>query len=122
MFDRGWTLQELIAPASVEFFSQEHDRLGSKRSLEETIHEITGIAIEALRGASLPDFEIEERFSWADSRETKRREDKAYSLLGILTYSCCFCIVCLYHPIGHVRLLTLYLTIADDLSASSRLP
>ena len=27
-FSRGWTLQELIAPASVEFFSQEGERLG----------------------------------------------------------------------------------------------
>jgi Heterokaryon incompatibility protein (HET) len=82
-FTRGWTLQELIAPASVEFFSREHDRLGSKQSLEGTIHEITGIPIEALRGEPLLDFEIEERFSWADHRETKRQEDKAYSLLGI---------------------------------------
>jgi hypothetical protein len=82
-FTRGWTLQELIAPASVEFFSQEHDRLGSKRSLEETIHGITGIAVEALRGEPLGNFEIEERFSWADQRHTKRQEDEAYSLLGI---------------------------------------
>lgn len=82
-FGRGWTLQELIAPSSVEFFSQEHHRLGSKQSLEGIIHEITGIAIGALRGEPLPDFEIEERFSWAEHRETKRQEDKAYSLLGI---------------------------------------
>jgi hypothetical protein len=66
------TLQELIAPTSVEFFSQEHNRLGSKHSLEETIHEITGITIEALRGEPLPNFEIEQRFSWAEHRETKR--------------------------------------------------
>lgn len=82
-FTRGWTLQELIAPPSVEFFSQEHDRLGSRQSLEEIIHKITGIAMEALRGGPLSDFEIEERFSWADYRETKRQEDKAYSLLGL---------------------------------------
>jgi hypothetical protein len=82
-FTRGWTLQELIAPASVEFFSQEHDRLGNKQSLEKTVHDVTGIAIDALRGKSLPDFEIEERFSWAEHRKTKRQEDKAYSLLGI---------------------------------------
>ena len=53
------------------------------RSLEETIHEITGIAIEALRGEPLSGFKIKERFSWAEQRETKRQEDKAYSLLGI---------------------------------------
>jgi Heterokaryon incompatibility protein (HET) len=63
-FTPGWTLQELIAPASVEFFSREHDRLGSKRSLEETIHEITGIAIEALRGEPLSDFKRQEGWDW----------------------------------------------------------
>jgi hypothetical protein len=31
-FSRGWTLQELIAPASVEFFSKGGQLLGSKRS------------------------------------------------------------------------------------------
>jgi hypothetical protein len=82
-FTRGWTLQELIAPTSVEFFSREGDQLGSKNSLEQQIHEITNIAIDALRGAPLTEFEVEERFSWADHRETKRQEDKAYSLLGI---------------------------------------
>lgn len=59
-FTRGWTLQELIASASVEFFSRERDWLGSKKLLEEKIHEITSIAIEALRGAPLARFTIEE--------------------------------------------------------------
>lgn len=82
-FTRGWTLQELIAPASVEFFSREGDRLGNKKSLEQEIHEITKIAVSALRGAPLAEFKIEERFSWADQRQTKRQEDQVYSLLGI---------------------------------------
>ena len=82
-FTRGWTLQELIAPTSVEFFSREGNLLGCKRSLEQEIHEITKVPIEALRGGLLTNFEVEERFSWADHRETKRQEDKAYSLLGI---------------------------------------
>ncbi len=62
-FTRGWTLQELIAPASVVFFSREGDRLGSKESLEQMIHEITKIPIKALRGAPLTEFEVEERLS-----------------------------------------------------------
>jgi hypothetical protein len=82
-FTRGWTLQELIAPASVEFFSREGDLLGSKVLLEEAIHDVTGIVIEALRGGSLKDFTVEERLTWAKHRETTRQEDKAYSLLGI---------------------------------------
>lgn len=82
-FRRGWTLQELIAPESVEFFSREGYLLGSKKSLEVYIHEITGIPVEALRGGFLADFEVEQRLSWAKDRNTKRPEDQAYSLLGI---------------------------------------
>jgi hypothetical protein len=82
-FTRGWTLQELLAPASVEFFSQEGKRLGDKKSLERQVHEITGIALEALQGSSLSCFSVAERFSWAEKRETTRKEDAAYSLLGI---------------------------------------
>ena len=61
----------------------EGDQLGSKKSLVQVIHEVTGIAIEALRGAPVAGFKIEDRFSWASRRATKRREDKAYSLLGL---------------------------------------
>jgi hypothetical protein len=79
-FSRGWTLQELIAPTSVEFFSREGKRLGNKELLGELIHDITGIPIKALRGEPLTNFEVEERMSWAKDRQTKRQEDKAYSL------------------------------------------
>jgi len=82
-FTRGWTLQELIAPTSVEFFSKEWERLGNKLSLERYVCEITGIPAKALQGASLSDFSPTERMSWAGKRETTREEDKAYSLLGI---------------------------------------
>jgi Heterokaryon incompatibility protein (HET) len=82
-FTRGWTLQELVAPASVEFFSKEGEQLGNKRSLERHVHEVTGIPVKALRGNSLSDFSVPERMSWAENRETTRKEDKAYSLLGI---------------------------------------
>jgi hypothetical protein len=82
-FTRGWTLQELIAPASVEFFSVEGERLGDKKSLERQIHEITGITAQALQRGPLPYFSVNERMSWAAKRKTKREEDAAYSLLGI---------------------------------------
>jgi len=86
-FTRGWTLQELIAPKSVDFFSKEGQRLGDKQSLEQTLHEITGIAIKALRGGALFRFSIKERMSWVGKRQTKREEDEAYSLLGIFDIS-----------------------------------
>jgi hypothetical protein len=82
-FTRGWTLQELLAPRSVEFFSRDGKRLGDKLTLKRHIQEITGIPISALEGAPLSQFRIEERFSWAENRQTIRGEDKAYSLLGI---------------------------------------
>ncbi|RFU28189.1 hypothetical protein B7463_g8127, partial [Scytalidium lignicola] len=82
-FKRGWTLQELLAPSSVEFFSREHQRLGDKKSLRQLIHEITGIANLALQGVVLSQFSVDERFSWIERRQTKLEEDKAYSMLGI---------------------------------------
>lgn len=82
-FTRGWTLQELLAPKSVEFFSKEGWRLGDKRSLQQNIHEITGINVKALRGSPLSRFSVEERLSWAAERKTKHEEDAAYALLGI---------------------------------------
>jgi hypothetical protein len=82
-FTRGWTLQELLAPTSVEFFSRDDKRLGDKRTLKRQIHEITGIPISALEEASLSQFGVDERLSWAENRQTTRGEDKAYSLLGL---------------------------------------
>jgi hypothetical protein len=82
-FTRGWTLQELIAPAFVDFFSAEGIQLGDKQSLEQTLHEMTGIPIQALQGSLLSRFSVDERMSWAANRMTKREEDYAYSLLGI---------------------------------------
>jgi len=82
-FSRGWTLQELLAPSSVEFFSRDRKRLGDKRTLEHQIHEVTKIAVSALRGTSPSQFSVEERFSWSKDRRTTHKEDKVYSLLGI---------------------------------------
>jgi hypothetical protein len=82
-FTRGWTLQELIAPTSVEFFSLDGDRLGDKISMEQQIHDSTGIAIRALQGEPLSTFSSDERMPWAKNRSTTRKEDKVYSLLGI---------------------------------------
>jgi hypothetical protein len=82
-FTRGWTLQELIAPGSVGFFSSDDKRLGDKKSLEQLLFNITGVALAALRGDSLDSFSVEQRMAWAEKRTTKKEEDKAYSLLGI---------------------------------------
>jgi len=83
-FTRGWTLQELVAPGSVEFFSADGARLGDKDSLKQTIHEVTGIPIEALSSSDMSKFDVSERFTWAEHRQTTREEDGAYCLLGIV--------------------------------------
>ena len=82
-FTWGWTLLELLAPSSVEFFSCESKRVGNKSSLENQIHKITGIPKSALQGARLSQFSNKERFSWNQHRRTKLKEDKVYSLLSI---------------------------------------
>jgi hypothetical protein len=82
-FTRGWTLQELLAPASVEFFCVEGQLLGNRISLLQEIHDATGISIQALAGSPLSQFSVDERMSWAERRQTKREEDAAYSLLGM---------------------------------------
>jgi hypothetical protein len=82
-FTRGWTLQELLAPSSVVFYSREGTRLGDKQSLERTINDITSIPIKALQGTSLSFFSVKERKSWAANRRTSRGEDAAFCLLGI---------------------------------------
>jgi hypothetical protein len=60
-FTRGWTLQELLAPESVEFFSAEGHLIGDKRSLVQRITNATGIPHEALEGKDLKEFGINER-------------------------------------------------------------
>ncbi|OCK89247.1 HET-domain-containing protein [Cenococcum geophilum 1.58] len=82
-FTRGWTLQELLAPYSVEFFSRERKRLSDRSSLKQQIQEITGVPASALQGAPLSQFSVDERFLWIERRQTSVAEDKVYSLLGI---------------------------------------
>ncbi|KAI8634147.1 hypothetical protein F5Y19DRAFT_487638 [Xylariaceae sp. FL1651] len=82
-FTRGWTLPELLAPTKVTFFSKGGYKLGTRTSLSQILKEITGIPIDALNGRALSGFNTTERMLWSRGRETKRKEDKAYSMLGI---------------------------------------
>jgi hypothetical protein len=83
-FTRGWTLQELLASQSVQFYSNGGQQLGDNDSLKLEIHKITGLPLSALEGKPLSQFGSEERFLWMVPRETTKPEDKVYSLLGIL--------------------------------------
>ena len=86
-FTRGWTLQELIAPKLIDFFSSEGERLGSRSSLESEIHKITGIAKNALQCDAPSNFSIKDRRAWAECRNTTIEEDEAYCLIGIFGVS-----------------------------------
>ncbi|KAF1985899.1 HET-domain-containing protein [Aulographum hederae CBS 113979] len=67
-FTRGWTLQELVAPKTVEFFTEEEDMIGSKASLTKHLQRITNLPIEVLQGAPLSDFTPQEKMSWSSNR------------------------------------------------------
>ena len=83
-FTRGWTLQELIAPASVVFFSADWETIGTKNSLHNIISSITGVNVNVLlKPQLLLTMSIARRMSWAANRKTTRTEDIAYCLMGI---------------------------------------
>ncbi|OJT04036.1 Vegetative incompatibility protein HET-E-1 [Trametes pubescens] len=81
---RGWTLQELIAPERVVFLSCTWRFLGTKTGLASTLEQITNVDFAILTGrAMLSSISVTKRMSWAATRWTTRVEDRAYSLLGI---------------------------------------
>lgn len=112
-FTRGWTLQELIAPPTVDFYNQQWIKFGSRDSLWSLLSPLTGIdelvfrwhlyshcptpATEQQDSWACPrcrfcrtgladmlgGFSIATRMSWAANRSTTREEDIAYSLLGL---------------------------------------
>lgn len=83
-FKRGWTLQELMAPKTVQFYSSDWVFLGDKSNLGPLISKITGIDQEVLHDSSkISNYSVAERISWAAGRRTGRVEDRAYSLMGI---------------------------------------
>jgi hypothetical protein len=97
-FKRGWTLQELIAPHEVILYDKHWKRLGTRKDHAEIISKVTGVDSIILRlGAaarglrqqdpdgriSLNTFGIARRMSWASDRETTRKEDEAYCLMGL---------------------------------------
>ncbi|KAF2029365.1 HET-domain-containing protein [Setomelanomma holmii] len=86
-FTRGWTLQELIAPERVILFDQSLVSIGSKGYLVEELSCITGIEEDVLNGEDLALSSVAVRMRWAASRQTKRIEDRAYSLLGMFDVS-----------------------------------
>ncbi|KAK5720406.1 hypothetical protein LTR17_015043 [Elasticomyces elasticus] len=103
-FERGWTLQELIAPSDLRFYDGNLELISSRQVLACQLSAITGIHVDVLDWPSqldshwgrqsvrgtletlqklLQKFSIAERMAWAAARQTSRLEDISYSLLGI---------------------------------------
>jgi hypothetical protein len=82
-FERGWTLQELIAPRCLEFYDCNWELIGTKADLREVIFRITNVDPWVLHGGDISQISVGRRMSWASDRKTSRIEDKAYCLLGI---------------------------------------
>lgn len=82
-FTRGWTLQELLGPERLRFFSSTFKFLGTKRELCELLVVITGISDAAIRNVSHASPNVAQKMSWAARRQTTRVEDMAYCLLGL---------------------------------------
>lgn len=82
-FTRGWTLQELLAPAEVVFLNSDWEEIGTKKSLLATVSFATGISRKALDERSWTEYSIAQKMSWAATRRTTRPEDRAYCLMGL---------------------------------------
>lgn len=82
-FTRGWTLQELLAPSTVVFYSCDWVEIGTRDRLKDSIASITKISRDFFMYGSLSNFSIAQKMSWACRRETTRIEDEAYCLLGL---------------------------------------
>ncbi|KAK4912316.1 hypothetical protein LTR49_019224 [Elasticomyces elasticus] len=83
-FRRGWTLQELLAPTDLEFFSRDWEPLGDRIKLQTLISEACTIGLDYVTGyRPIQQASVAARMSWAATRETTREEDAAYCLMGL---------------------------------------
>ncbi|KAE8374563.1 HET-domain-containing protein [Aspergillus bertholletiae] len=85
-FTRGWTLQELLAPFEVVFFSRDRVRFGERSSMARILSHVTQINYKILTHTlPLNSMSIAQRMSWVARRQTTRPEDMAYCLMGIFS-------------------------------------
>jgi hypothetical protein len=82
-FGRGWTLQELLAPSLVVFYSANWVSIGTRDELKDMIAKVAAIDTKFFEYGRLEDYSIAQRMSWASGRKTTRIEDQAYCLLGL---------------------------------------
>ncbi|KAK6439682.1 hypothetical protein LTR95_004102 [Oleoguttula sp. CCFEE 5521] len=91
-FQRGWTLQELVAPRLVVFLSQQWNVIGFKgrgfcndTSFVAQVAVLTRVPAEVLHDSrEVGRVSAEQKIRWALGRETTRAEDRWYCLFGLL--------------------------------------
>lgn len=86
-FRRGWTLQELLAPGCVRFYSSTWCSLGDRNDLAPLIQDATSIPTKVLvdQTSDFRHCSVAQKMSWASRRNTTREEDLAYCLLGLFS-------------------------------------
>lgn len=83
-FERGWTLQELVAPRKMEFYDAHWALMGNRNDLAEYVGKAARINPVYLNGkANYRNACNAVKMSWMAGRRTQMVEDIAYSLLGI---------------------------------------
>ena len=90
-FKRGWTLQELLAPRKILFYTQDWSLYKGSPSSNHKEDDVVLTELEAATGIArhyLTDFNpgfdnARSRLQWASGRQTTEPEDLAYSLFGI---------------------------------------
>ena len=80
-FKRGWTLQELLAPSLVVFYDHDWNWLGPLSKHYDAVSNAIGIKREHLTNSHHAS--VVQKMSWASRRETTKKEDIAYCLLGL---------------------------------------
>ncbi|KAI6151689.1 hypothetical protein BKA82DRAFT_955776 [Pisolithus tinctorius] len=87
-FSCSWTLSDLLAPNKVSFFNQHWQFIGDKRNLLAVLTTITcipeDILCHGLPSQQHPDHpSVAQILSWAADRNGRKKEDRAYALLGL---------------------------------------
>ncbi|KAF1361274.1 HET-domain-containing protein [Lizonia empirigonia] len=83
-FERGWTLQELIAPHQMQFYDKRWKFMGTRSELANLVGRVTGIDPQYMSGKrELSDASCAMKMSWMAGRVTQQVEDIAYSLIGL---------------------------------------
>jgi Heterokaryon incompatibility protein (HET) len=85
-FERGWTLQELLAPQELIFCSRDWNISVDRFDIPGVISSITGIlgGYSSFYATDDDQYTLDDVMSWAARRKTTKPEDAAYSLIGLL--------------------------------------